>query len=315
MFKNLYFANIFLVFIVYTGNSYSLEFSADEQKFSRQYLSSAIDSSNPNKVLVAILIASQLAQPDLLDKLYTQGSELGVDNILWLDQSIKKCLFSDQNMICDPSTSINNLKKLDQDNGLSYVYSAIYHARKNDILRAYKELNRAAKKKNYDDFYWKKFSTLLETLIKTGYPKKHLYTASVKYSHNMVTQPYQELMKLCNKQAKSSLEWKNSCIKVGELLEQKGTIFFANMVGFALQREALSIEKKDADRLARVKEGRELLNQWRIDAVKKLDFIEAQKKGPESYYIDLVKLGERKAIENALAAHNVSNEEHNQAKQ
>ena len=83
------------------------------------------------------------------------------------------------------------------------------------------------------------------------------------------------------------------------------------MVGFALQREALKNDTNDVGRLKKVMEEREALNQWRINAVKILYLIEAQKKGPDSYYSDLVEFGERKAIENALMLNN----EHNKPKQ
>ena len=311
MFKNLCLLNVFLVLIVFSSRLHSFEFSVEEQSFSKQYLSSAKESSSSNKVLVAILIASQLSQSEAIEKFYTQGRTLAFDNMLWLDQAIKKCLFSEKRIICNPTESIEELKKMDQDNGLPHIYSAIYHVRKNDLVTAYEELNSAAKKKKYDDFYWKRFSILLETLKKAGYPKTHLHTAAIKYSHNMVVQPYQELMHLCNEQSKSSLDWRNSCVKIGKLLENKGTIFFANMVGFALQREALKNDTNDVGRLKKVMEEREALNQWRINAVKILDFIEAQKKGPDSYYSDLVEFGERKAIENALMLNN----EHNKPKQ
>jgi hypothetical protein len=304
MFKNLCLLNVFLVLILLSNNSVSLEFSTEEQRLRTQYLSSVNESSSSNNVLVAILIASQLSDSEALDKFYTQGSVLAFKNILWLDQTIKRCLFSEKSMICNPSESIIKLKELDQYNGLPYVYSAIYHARKNDMSKAYEELNSMPKKK-YDDFYWKRFSILLETLKETAYPREHLYTASIKYSHNMVIQPYQELMHLCKEQSSSRprLDWRTSCINIGKLLENKGTIFFANMVGFALQREAL---KNDVERLKKVTGDRGILNQWRINAVKTLDFIEAQKKGPDSYYRDLVEFGERRAVENALKSHSKS---------
>ena len=310
MFKSLCLLNVFLVLIAFSSNSFSLEFSVKEQSFSNQYLLNAKESRNSNNVLAAILIASQLSQSEVIDNFFLQGRALASDNTLWHDQVIKQCLFSEKVMICNPSESIMKLKKLDQYNSLPYIYSAIYHARQNDMSKAYEELNKMPNKK-YDDFYWKRFSMLLETLKDAGYPKMHLYTASIKYSHNMVVQPYQELMHLCNVQSKSSLDWRNSCIKIGKLLENKGTIFFANMVGFALQREALKNNVNDAARLKKVMEDREALNQWRINAVKTLDFIEAQKKGPDSYYSDLVEFGERKAIENALMLNN----EHSKPKQ
>jgi len=309
MFKNLCLLNVFLVLIAFSSNSLSLEFSVEEQSFSNQYLLNAKESSHLNNVLVAILIASQLSQSEVIDSFYLQGRALASDNTLWYDQVIKHCLFSEKIMNCNPSESIMKLKKLDQYNGLPYIYTAIYYARQNDMSKAYEELNKMPNKK-YDDFYWKRFSMLLETLKGAGYPKMHLYTASIKYSHNMVVQPYQELMHLCNEQSKSSLDWRNSCIKIGKLLENKGTIFFANMVGFALQREALKNDANDVARLKKVMKDREALNQWRINALKTLDFIEAQKKGPDSYYSDLVEFGERKAIENAL----MRNNEHNKPK-
>ena len=297
--------------IVFSSRLHSLEFSVEEQIFSKQYLSNAKESSSSNTVLVAIFIASQLSQSETLEKFYTQGLTLAFDNIFWFDQATKRCLFSEKRMICNPTESIEELKKMDQDNGLPHIYSAIYHIRKNDLSKAYEELNNAANKKKYDDFYWKRFSILLETLKEAGYPKTHLHTAAIKYSHNMVVQPYQELMHLCNEQSKLSLDWRDSCVKIGNLLENKGTIFFANMVGFALQREALKNDTNDVARLKKVMEEREALNQWRINAVKILDFIEAKKKGPDSYYSDLVEFGERKAIENALMLNN----EHNKPKQ
>lgn len=250
--------------------------------------------------MVAILIASQLDSQKTLDTLYTLESFLQHSNILLLDQAIKNKLFVKQNPEPELPILIEKLKGLDHHNGLPFTYSTIYHARKNNLLIAFEELNKIAKKNMYNDFYWKRFSTLLNTLQEASYPKEHLYTASVKFSHNIVFQPYKELMNLCNEQSKSSVAWKNSCIQVGKLLEHKGTIFFANMVGFALQREALKHDIDDAAALKKVMVDREILNHWRVNALKNLDFIEAQKKGPDSYYNDLVQFGERKAVENAI---------------
>jgi len=296
-------------------NSFALDFSSKELAFSERYLPSTIESSESANIVVGALIASQLGRTEVLNKLYSRGNKLEVYDKLWIDQVIKACLIYKQNISCNQNLLIRKLRAKDSTNALPLVYSALFKSEQNELSAALKDLNEAASLTTYDDYYWKRFSLLLEKLKQNNYPEEHLYTASVKFAHNMVMQPYQEIMNLCNKQSKLSLEWRETCIRLGKLLEKKGNIFFANMVGFALQREALKIDDNDAQRLRKVKDDRETLNQWRVNAVKTLDFLEAQKKAPDSYYSDLVELGERKAIENALKLYRASHKEHNKAKQ
>ncbi|TQV84858.1 hypothetical protein [Aliikangiella coralliicola] len=298
--KKIKLVTAFLVFSIFPLNLWAVELSKHEWKFIESYLPMAAKSNHFSEVVAGIIIANQTGHLNQLELLYSRARAIGYENKLWVDHEIKSCLIAKENKNCDLELLISQLKKLDSENALPYVYSALFRAKNREWSLALADLEKAASRKKYDDYYFKRFSLLLEVLKNSDFPTEYLHTASIKLAHYMVVQPYKKLMDLCNAQAKLSRDWKVTCIQLGELLESEGTIFYANMVGFALQREALSNDEKDTKKLVKVKADREALNQWRINAVQILDFIEAKKKGPDSYYADLINLGERKAIENAL---------------
>ena|GEM_PF-5863226 len=184
---------------------------------------------------------------------------------------------------------------------MANLYTSIHLAREENYESSLSELKLVLEKPEFNDFYWNRFLVLLNVLEEHGYPNDRKHMVSINYGHNLVTNAYNELIALCKRQSSNSLQWKDTCISVGNMLVKDGGIFYANMVGYALQREALSNDPSDKDKLEDVKDKREALHQWRIRAMQALDFIDGQKKGPDSYYKDLINFGEIRAVEIALS--------------
>ncbi len=289
-----------LVFILLNAPINAFEFTEQELNFNAGFYSKALKSTVDKDLIVGYLIAKQTSQHAIAEQIYRQATKVGVRHPLWLDQTIKQCLFVTPKNGCELDQSLSQLEQFASSNALVDLYSALNASNNAQLDYALRALQLAASKPEYDDLYYQRFAILLEVMQAHHYPANHLHNAAIKYAHTLVMEPYQALMTLCKSQSANSNDWKKACIDIGKLLVAKGNIFFANMVGFAVQRQALSHDPADADQLAKVNQQREHLNQWRIHAVNTLDFIDGQKRAPDAYYEDLIEFGERIAVENAL---------------
>lgn len=293
---------IVLFFVFQCSSIYSIEFNNKERAKFRNIIVQATNSHDISTILTGILIGEHFESRDV-DALYDRGLKLHSPYYLWLDQNIKQCLFSKDFRNCDLKSDIQYLIHQRPGNALPYIYRALLNEKKNHLQDSLNDLQMAIGARDFDDFYWRRFELLSKKFKDHHFPENSLQPAAVNLSFNLVSQTYIQLRTLCKKQSSLNLKWKNTCIEIGKVLVKKGNIFLANMVGYAIQREAFSHTPKDQKKLTIIKSDREKLNQWRIHAVKTLDFITGQKKGPSSYYRDLIELGELQAVKNALKVH------------
>ncbi len=288
---------IVLVFV--STQSLSSNTLNTDSKFSEIYVKKAIHTKKPSILITAALLSKKFNTSISTNEVYKLVIKQNIDSALLLEQIIKTCLFK-KKTYCKTEEMIFKLKKLTPTRSFPFIYSTLLFVEDNKLDKALLELKEALLINNFHDNYWNVFDIVRTELNNNGFSKDNIQSKSIVYSFHHVIEPYNRIINLCKKQIGRNKDWKETCLKLGETLVLQGNIFYANMVGYALQREVLSINSIDSKKLMSIKSNKEKLNQWRINAVKRLDFISFERDGPLSYYQNLIQLGEIGATKKAL---------------
>ncbi|MDA1372932.1 MAG: hypothetical protein O2971_19560 [Proteobacteria bacterium] len=160
------------------------------------------------------------------------------------------------------------------------------------------KLEAASNKFVVDDYFLHRAEFLSETLREMGYREDKIYEHAFYYSGTDFVTMYQGLLVLCEKYVEVDNSWKNTCIRVGELMEDYGKTFIAVRTGLGLQRSMYSFSNSDKQLLEAVQRRRAFTHRWRVLTTEKLDQLISV--SGDQYYLDHFEKDEIYAVNQAF---------------
>jgi hypothetical protein len=277
------------------------------------FIDEALESNDIDKHIVAGLLAKSFELPYTNQQLYSKAYKLDPNNILLFEKMELFC--NDTTSICQKQSKyLKHLEKQDSKNAVPNLYAIAYFGKNKHYSKALKQLKKAANKKVFDDYNWKRFFLVDKVLRSYGYTNsqaKKTATKSIFIDFN--NEPIVKIINLCVKQSKVNSQWIEPCIGLGKVMETSSTMILSTFIGYAIQRDILAIDKSREVEYENVKQRRDVFHQFRLRTSANIKYGSLSEKTkfdevPEIFYKEYQKFGEKLALQRALARLNDTKE-------
>jgi hypothetical protein len=280
-----------------------MELTDAEHLFSLNWLNDIAASTREDDLLVGTMLAEH-HDASLLPQFFSQPLETADKQKLKLSVAINHCQVDDSSEFCLTTSLENELIQLDPDNLEPYLYAMAYEMKIGDEEGALDYLVQGLSTTQTNDYYLEKLTFVRNKLIDIGYPADEVNWAAETYAGTNFYAFYQQVLTTCTEQSATDGRWVQPCINLGRRLEESGKTAFANVFGFAIQRDVIKTSTTNLEDLQAVLD-RELTYRDTLDqAAEKLEWWSDRSVQHDFYYEELLPYGEFSAITRALEREN-----------
>ena len=143
------------------------------------FIDQLLASDEIDQHIVAGYLAKSLELPYTNQQLYSKAIKLAPNNILLLEQILLLC--DDSNSICKKREKyLKKLERQDTKNSNPNLYAIVFYGKNKQFSKALKQLKKAADKKLFEDYNWKRFFLIERVLRSYGYSNNPAKKAAAK---------------------------------------------------------------------------------------------------------------------------------------
>jgi hypothetical protein len=270
-----------------------------------KFIDEALKSNDIEMHIVAGILAKSFEFSYTNQQLYSKAFKLDPNNILLLEQMVRFC--NDTSLICQKQNKyLKYLEKQDSKNAVPNLYAIAYFGKNKHYSKALKQLKKAANKKVFDDYNFKRFFLVDKVLRSYGYTSSQAKKIATKFIFiDFANEPIVKINNLCVKQSKINYQWIEPCIGLGKIMETSSTMILSTFIGYAIQRDVLALDKNREVEYENVKHRRDVFHQFRLRVVTNIKYGSLSEETkfdevPEIFYKEYQKFGERVALQRAL---------------
>ena len=265
-------------------------FTEEETAFVESWIFEAHSSSSEEELVAGAIVSEAHSLPLENTDFYSKVLSIGAASEVALIGLLNNCHKDGLRQNCDIDSLVKDYQLFSPNNAVPLVYAAFYHIRSGNDREALDALKKAAMKQEFDSGRIKTILLLTNVLKKVGYPDERINAISGLYSGGSIpVELHQHLLRLCQDKSEGSLEWRDACFELGQLMEDTGKVFFSVRVGLALQKNMLSFSDEDSARLMAVERRRAYTHRWRALAAHTFEDVRSVTNAPDEYYQDLFK--------------------------
>ncbi len=277
------------------------------------FINQLLASDEIDQYIVAGYLAKSLELPYTNQQLYSKAIKLAPENILLLEQILLLC--DDSNSICKKREKyLKKLERHDTKNSNPNLYAIVFYGKNKQFSKALKQLKKAADKKLFEDYNWKRFFLIERVLRSYGYSNNAAKKAAAKSIFiGFDKEPIAKIMNLCVSQSETNSQWIDPCIQFGKVIETSSTMGLSTFVGYGLQRDILALDESREVEYENIKHRRDIFHQFRVKSVTNIKYAGISDETnfddiPDIFFQDLEKFGERVALQRALDRFNNNKE-------
>jgi hypothetical protein len=293
---------ICLLLAIHPALSFSQSlFTQQEIDFAERWLPIAFESESIDDLAVGALMAEAHAFSVSSTEFYVRALNLGNSDIEIIHGVSARCGSPDLENQCADSDILMQFQRLEPDNALPHLYSALAKIERGERSSALADLSTAISKTLFDDRIIRRTFYIREKLIEIGYPSERISHISNVYSiDNLNFQFYAVLVNTCNEMGSDNTEWNDVCKKLGQLMEDAGNTFIALRVGQVILSNMLGFQANDLREKQSVDRRRAYTHRWRELASERLAHMKARNDAPDIFYQDWLERDEMYAMNRAM---------------
>jgi hypothetical protein len=274
-----------------------------EHNFSLNWLKDVAASTREDDLLVGTMVA-EYHNPSLIPQFFSRHFETLEKKRLKLSIAINHCQIDGTSDFCKTSSLETELIQLDPENLEPFLYAMAHEIDVGDEAGALDYLIQGLRTAQTNDYYLEKLTLVRNKLIDIGYPADEVNWAAETYAGHNFYAFYQHVLAVCTEQSSTKSQWVQPCMKLGRRLEEAGRTAFANVFGFAIQRDVIQASATDLENLQAVLDREKTYRQALDRAAEKLVWWSDRSLQHDFFYEELLPYGEFSAIARALEREN-----------